>query len=220
MTMPRDVLLFDLDGTLVDSAATIGQVLNDMRAARGHPPHDVARYRSWVSLGAEQLIAHALDAGPQQVPELLAAFRTAYRELPTPASALYPGVAAVLQALHDQGYRMAICSNKPEALCAKVLRDTGLERYFTVLVGGDTATHAKPHRAPLDLALAGLQANASHAVLIGDSTVDQRAAAAAGLPFIFFRGGYDDGVHADSAHAAIELLEHLPALLQARATTA
>jgi phosphoglycolate phosphatase len=216
----RDVLLFDLDGTLVDSASTIGQVLNAMRAARGHAPHDSARYRSWVSLGAEQLIANALDAAPDQVAELLAAFRAAYRELPTPASALYPGVAAVLAALHAQGYRMAICSNKPQALCAKVLRDTGLEPYFQVVVGGDTASHPKPHAAPLEHALAALGAQPDQAVLIGDSTVDQRAAAAAGLPFIFFRGGYDDGVQDGGLHAAIDLLEHLPALLQGRAPTA
>jgi phosphoglycolate phosphatase len=149
------------------------------------------------------------------VPSALAEFRRRYRALPTPPETLFPGAADTLAALAALGHPMAICSNKPEVLCVKVLQDLDLHRWFGSVVGGDSASSPKPHRAPLDHALAALSATDGPAVLIGDSTVDQEAAAAAGLPFIFFTGGYDDGVQPGTPYASIDRLHQLLALLPA-----
>lgn len=206
-------LLFDLDGTLIDSAAVIATVLNGMRAEQGDAALPVASYRGWISLGAEQLVGNALGLPMAGVPPALAEFRRRYRALPTPPETLFPGVADTLAALAEQGYRMAICSNKPEVLCNKVLQDLDLQRWFGCVVGGDSAASPKPHRAPLDHALAALSASGGPAVLIGDSTVDQEAATAAGIPFIFYTGGYDDGVRPGTPYASIDRLPQLLALL-------
>lgn len=229
--MALDTILFDLDGTLVDSAATIGAVLNGMREERGLPPLPISQYRAWVSLGAEQLIANSQqpdaalrDAAPPSdpdcdksghagVPAMLAEFRRRYGQLPTPVSAVFAGAFDALEALAARGLRLGVCSNKPVALCIKVLADTGLQRYFGCVVGGGSTPHPKPHREPVDHALSLLQASANGAVLVGDSTVDQRAAAAAGIPFIFYTGGYNDGVAPGSATMEISHLAHLPGKL-------
>jgi phosphoglycolate phosphatase len=211
--MAPETILFDLDGTLVDSAATIGAVLNGMREEQGLPALPVAQYRAWVSLGAEQLIARSQEADDARIGALLAAFRSRYGQLPTPPSAVFDGAFAALDALAARRLRMGVCSNKPVALCVKVLADTGLDRYFGCVVGGGSTPHPKPHREPVDHALAMLQARPEGAVLVGDSTVDQRAARAAGIPFIFYTGGYNDGVVAGSADMEIDHLAHLPGKL-------
>lgn len=213
--MRPPALLFDLDGTLVDSAAVIATVLNGMRAEQDQAAWPVASYRGWISLGAEQLVGNALGLHMDAVPAALAEFRRRYRALPTPPETMFPGVADTLAALAGQGYPMAVCSNKPEVLCIKVLQDLDLLHRFGSVVGGDSAASPKPHRAPLDHALAALSAAGKPAVLIGDSTVDQEAAAAAGIPFIFFTGGYDDGVVPGTPYASIDRLPELLALLPA-----
>lgn len=192
--MALEAILFDLDGTLHDSAATIGAVLNGMRVERAATPLPHSHYRTSVSLGAHELIVRTFDVDGHAVPPLLDEFRARYRVLPTPPEIVFDGVDVALAALREAGLRLAICSNKPQALCEKVLQETGLRDYFHCVVGGDSAPHAKPHRAPLDLALDMLGVSAGSALLVGDSTVDQRAARNAGLPFVFFRAGYDDGV--------------------------
>jgi phosphoglycolate phosphatase len=158
-------------------------------------------------------VARALDLPPTAVLDSLAEFRRRYRLLPTPPASLFPGAAATLAALHGAGWRLAVCSNKPEVLCRKALQDLGLDHYFGSVVGGDTAPFPKPHAAPVQHALAELQVAAPRALLVGDSTVDQQAAAAAGVPFIFFTGGYDDGVAAGTPRASIDRLGQLPDLL-------
>ena len=211
--MQPKALLFDLDGTLLDSASIIATVLDSMRAEQGRDALQLATYKSWISLGAEQLVANALQLPATQVLDALAEFRRRYRLLPTPPASLFPGASATLAALHGAGWRLAVCSNKPEVLCRKALQELGLARYFGSVVGGDTAPFPKPHAAPLQHALAELQVAAPRALLVGDSTVDQQAAAAAGLPFIFFTGGYDDGVAAGTPRASIARLDQLPHLL-------
>jgi phosphoglycolate phosphatase len=119
---------------------------------------------------------------------------------------LFPGVAETLAILTASGVHLGLCSNKPEHLCRKVLSDTGLAPYFGSVVGGDTTSQPKPHRQPIDCALDALGSAAEFAILVGDSTVDQRAADAAKVPFVFFSHGYDDGVNVGAARWRVDAL--------------
>jgi phosphoglycolate phosphatase len=202
--MSIDTVLFDLDGTLLDSAPLVGRILNDMRESTGRAPLPLSSYRQWISLGAADLVGNAMEAEAQNVSTLVQEFRHRYRELPTPINTLFPGVTETVAALAASGVRLGICSNKPEHLCRKVLIETGLSDHFGCVVGGDTVSQSKPHRQPLDYALGVLEAAAPSTIFVGDSTVDQRAAHAAQLPFVFFTGGYDDGVDVGAAYWCVD----------------
>lgn len=211
-----DTVLFDLDGTLLDSAPLARCILNDMRESQGRKPLPLSSYRQWISLGAADLVGNAMEAEAQIVSTLVQEFRHRYREFPTPMDTLFPGVAETVAALAAAGIRLGICSNKPEHLCRKVLLETGLNDYFGSVVGGDTVSQPKPHRQPLDYALEALGATATSAILVGDSTVDQRAAQAAQLPFVFFTGGYDDGVDVGATHWCINAVTQVLDIINPR----
>lgn len=206
----QPALIFDLDGTLVDSAALVGRILDEMRAEAGLAPLDPAFYRLWSSRGGQALVGRALGIDPANAQPSVDEFRRRYRALPTPIDSVFPGAVTTLNTLRDWGCRLAICSNKPEHLCRKVLEETGLGVFFEALIGGDSTPHSKPHPEPLLRAMAAIDAKPASSLMIGDSSVDQRTAAAVGVRFIVFAGGYDDGVDRDAVYASIATL---PALL-------
>lgn len=207
-------ILFDLDGTLVDSAPVIASILNDMRAEQGSLPLPVACFRRWISLGAADLVSRSLAVPLPDIASALEDFRGRYGAMPTPGACLFPGVPETLAILAESGVRLGICSNKPAHLCRKILQETGLFAHFGAIVGGDTAPRPKPHREPLDHALDLLGAHPARAIFVGDSTVDQQAAVAAGVPFVFFAAGYDDGVDERMAWARIESVPQILAFIR------
>ena len=193
MTLPR-LVMFDLDGTLVDSAPQIAGLLNGMRAEAGLGPLPTSDYRAWVSLGAGVLVENALPVTAETKPLQVEEFRRRYRGEPTPGDALFPAVAQSLAALGDAGVALAICSNKPEGLCRKVLADCGLTGHFPLIIGGDTLARSKPDPLMLRHVMEATGHAAADALFIGDSVTDQRTAVAAGVRFGLFEPGYDDGV--------------------------
>jgi phosphoglycolate phosphatase len=189
-----EAVVFDLDGTLIDSAPTIAGLINAMRAERSMGMLPVEDYRRWVSLGAIDLISRSMGDSDTDVSRLVEDFRARYRACPTPVETLYPGVRDTITALSAARVLLAVCSNKPQHLCQKILDETTLSGFFGAIVGGDTARFPKPARDPLDYALDKMGADRSCAIFVGDSLVDQRTASACAVPFVFFTGGYDDGV--------------------------
>ncbi|MFH1553806.1 MAG: HAD-IA family hydrolase [Pseudomonadota bacterium] len=201
-------IVFDLDGTLVDSAPSVASVLNEMRAEHGIAPAPDSRYRGWISLGAQTLVRNALDLQMSDCTVELSEFRRRLARHTVPSSSLYGGVLEVLDRLTRRGMALAICSNKPESLCVKLLEDTGIAGYFGAVIGGDTTSASKPSREPVLAALAGMGIAPDEAIFVGDSSVDQKGSAAAGVRFVFFAGGYDDGVRrADCFLTIHEILE-------------
>ena len=188
--MVRNVI-FDLDGTLLDSHAQIVGIVDAMLAARGVAGRvDRAGSRRHMSQGGEHLIATLLGEHCGDPAAELADFRRRYAAEPTSPSALYAEVHAGLAALRRAGTTLALCSNKPQHLCEAVLRDTGLADLFAVVVGGRPDIPAKPAPDMLALVLAELGATADECVFVGDSEVDHATAAALGMPFLFVTYGY------------------------------
>ena len=205
-----DTFIFDLDGTLLDSAPAIGLVLNEMRLELGLSPLGIEFYRTWISHGAANLISNSLDVSIEEVTPYIGMFRERYRKFRTPASCVYFGVVETITGLSVKGKKLGICSNKPEYLCQKIINEIGLSDFISVIVGGDTLPRSKPCREPIDFVIRELGSSSSSAIFVGDSLIDQRASAAADVPFVFYTGGYDDGV--DQTQVRLSITE-IPQLL-------
>ncbi len=207
---------FDLDGTLVDSASLVGEILNSMRFEKGLAPLGSDRYRIWSSRGGTHLVGNALEVAPETAGALVDEFRRRYYELPTPADSVFPGAREMLSQLTDAGCLLAICSNKPQRLCHKVLNETGLIHFFRTVVGGDTFNKSKPDPTPLKYALSRIGGEVEAALMVGDSVVDQQTATAAGVRFAFFTGGYDDGVDRVDAYRVFDSLDELAPIVESQ----
>lgn len=186
-------LIFDMDGTLVDSCAICVDILTGMRNERGCADAiDPIGARGYMSQGGTQMVAALLGSACQEPEADLAEFRARYASTVTPRDALFPGVGEGLSALHRAGFTLSICSNKPQNLCEQVLRDTGLDELFEVVVGGRPGLRSKPAPDMLDATLAELGAKAYQCIYIGDSELDHQVANAAQMPFLFMTYGYAD----------------------------
>ncbi|MDP4034447.1 MAG: phosphoglycolate phosphatase [Pseudorhodobacter sp.] len=198
------VVIFDLDGTLIDSAPDIHAASNRVLAAEGFAPLSLPQVRSFIGKGVPHLVARLLEAsgeapnGPRHA-AMVARFSASY-ESAVGLTRPYPGVAAALDALAATGLRLGLCTNKPVAPARAVLRHLGLNHHFAALIGGDSLPQRKPDPAPLLAVLAALGGGA--AVYVGDSEVDAATAAAARLPFALFTEGYRKTPVADLPHAA------------------
>jgi len=191
---PIDLIIFDFDGTIVNSALTVGAIIDLLRHSLGRPPLDGAILYKWISAGGEELIQHALNVTEEEAPEYLEIFRRIYGSIPTPPTSLYDGVIEYLSSVRKAGLRTAICTNKPAPLVQKIMRELGLDGLFDVVLSGDQFAKKKPDPEMVIHCMSFLNIQREKAVLIGDSLVDQEAARRAGVPFIWHTGGYDDGV--------------------------
>lgn len=197
-------LVFDLDGTLIDSAPDIHVAANRLLAGEGLAPMTLPQVRAMIGRGVPWLMQQLLAASGQPAdPARTARMAARYVDGFEDAVQLtqpYPGVERALLALADAGHRLAVCTNKPMAATESVLRHLGLRGYFAALVAGDSLPLRKPDPAPLRAAVAALGGGA--AVYVGDHEVDAETAAGARVPFLLYTEGYRAGqVAALSARA-------------------
>lgn len=186
-------VIFDLDGTLVDSAADIQAAVNGMLAGEGQPPMNRAQVVSFVGNGLPRLVERVMQARGMDLARHLAltkAVLAQYTDGPK-LTRCYPGVVAALKALQAAGQVLGICTNKPERAARVVLDDLGLAGFFGSVVGGDRLLVNKPDPEPLQLCLREL--GGGSAVFVGDSEVDAETAVAAGMPFLLYTEGYRKG---------------------------
>ena len=185
-------LVFDLDGTLIDSAPEIHAVANKVFATKGLQPMAFDAVRNAIGNGVGVLVSRLLqaqghDGSGSLHADLVSDFVKIYEEA-FDLTTLYPGVAEVLAALSGGGHPMAVCTNKPEGPARAVLRHFGLDHHFQVVIGGDSLPTRKPDPAPLLSALRAREAD--RALFVGDSEVDAETAHAAGTPLALFTRGY------------------------------
>lgn len=180
-------LVFDLDGTLVDSYAAITESLNHARARWGLPALSTAFVRCRVGHGLEHLIAEFV--GPDRVAEGVRTFRERYAEVFASRTTALPGVRDTLRGLAASGYRMAVASNKPASFSRPILAGLGLAPHLPVVLGPDTAGAPKPDPAMIRGCLERLHAAPAEAAYVGDMVLDVESAARAGLPVVLVTGG-------------------------------
>ncbi len=185
------VALFDLDGTLLDSAPDFVATANRMLAARGRAPVTLADLRPHVSKGSRAMVGAAfpdLDVAARDA--LVPEFLVIYQEELGRHSHPFEGVEAMLAALEAAGTRWGIVTNKPEYLARDVLPAEGWQERCAVLIGGDTLAERKPHPLPLQVAAERLGVACGDCVYVGDDERDIVAARAAGMPSIAALWGY------------------------------
>jgi phosphoglycolate phosphatase len=189
-------LIFDLDGTLVDTAPDLLAATNAVLAARGRARIDTAHLRHMVGFGAQSLISQAMQvSGPAadaaDMPAMLEIFLAHYRAHIADGSRLFPGVAETLTALKASGAKLGVLTNKPQELTDLLLPRLGLEGFFTAIYGAGRKPYTKPDpRIFNDVVTALSPAVGGQAVMIGDSITDLNTARAAGAPCILFSYGY------------------------------
>jgi len=176
-------VLFDLDGTLIDSRRDIAAAANAARARFGLVPLPVEDVMPFIGRGVDFLLQGVLGdtATPERVKEGLASLMDHYRDHLVDHTAVYPGCVDFLTHLRDRGVAMGVVSNKPHVLTLRVLGELGLEPFFGAALGADATANKKPHPEPLRTALKTLGADPGNSVMIGDSAVDFQAARAAGM---------------------------------------
>ncbi|MFY9510648.1 MAG: phosphoglycolate phosphatase [Rubrivivax sp.] len=187
-----EAVLFDLDGTLVDSAPDLAGAANDLRAEHGLPPLAYERLRPMVGTGARGMVgvAFGLQPGDAQYETLREAFLARYERRMLQDTAVFAAVQPVLAALDAASLPWGIVTNKALRFAEPVVHGVGLRRRSAVLIGGDSTPHAKPHPAPLLAAAGHIGVAPERCVYIGDDHRDVIAGRAAGMATLAAAWGY------------------------------
>lgn len=186
-------VIFDLDGTLIDSASSLHRAAAQMMADLGHPVPDLETVTGFVGNGVPKLVERCLIwAGAPKSDAALGTFRAIYDADPVTGVEVFDGVPALLSELAARGVLIGLCTNKPEAPTRTLLRSVPLGP-FAAVVCGDTLPVRKPDPAPLLRVIADLGVPISDVIYVGDSDVDLRTARAAGVAYQHVALGYENG---------------------------
>jgi phosphoglycolate phosphatase len=192
---PFDAVVFDLDGTLVDTAPDLHAHLNEMLSELGRPGLDLPAIRPLIGDGARALLQRGLEVSggipaSADLDALFLEFLTRYTARPLRFGAIYDGVRGVLEELQAAGVRLGVCTNKAQAPTDRLLAELDLERFFAAAIGGDVLPVRKPDPGHLRAVLERLGVDPPRAAMVGDSETDLLTARAAGLPCVLVSFGY------------------------------
>jgi len=213
-------VIWDLDGTLVDSVADLAAALNAVLRRHGLAARSRAAVTGMIGDGVGELLNRGFAAAgrplrAREVPALRREFLAVYAEGATRETEPMPGAIPVLESLSGDGWRHAVCTNKPTGIARQILAALGLSRWIELVVGGDAGLPLKPSPEPVLACLDALGITAQRAVMVGDSANDVAAARAAGVPVVFARFGYGRQPDGDGDHAAaIDALDELPPIVR------
>ena len=205
-----DLIIFDLDGTLIDSLNDLANATNHMLLSLGRPAASLGQVRGYVGQGARRLVERAMPtAAAEELERGLALFLDYNEKHIVDRTCLYPGVKDTLTALRESGLMLAVVSNKNIALCTKVLTTLGADGFFVSVIGADSLTERKPSPEPLLKVLRDLGVPPERAVMVGDSINDIAAGQAAGMATVGCTFGYGDLAEIEDADFLIDTLPEL-----------
>ncbi len=203
MNFPYKAVLFDLDGTLIDSAPDIAEAANRALEDRKLPRFPEATVRGWIGEGARKLIESAFAAAGSDadIDAVMPGFMRHYADTLLLHARVYAGVPEALAALHAQGIKLAVCTNKPARFVEPLLQARGLDAWISAFLGGDSLPERKPDATPLLHLAKVLGVPVSECLMVGDSQTDALAAHNAGMDLVLVDYGYARGFDLHSAHA-------------------
>lgn len=209
-------MILDLDGTLIDTIPDLAAALNRLLAVRGMADLTLAETASMVGDGVARLVERAFAfRGCQAGADDIAAYAADYAAHATEASRPFPGVADTLRRLVADHWRLAVCTNKPEAPARALLHAFGLDELICAVGGGDSFPTRKPDPRHMLATIAAAGGSPDRAVAVGDHANDVAAATGAGLPCIFAAWGYGTPAMAAGAAATAAAFTEIPALARA-----
>lgn len=191
-------VLFDLDGTLLDTVGELSRAANRMLATLGLAARTENEIRNFVGKGTAKLVERCIGGDASRLDEALAIFNAMYLEESGHGTVIYPGAIEGIDMLAADGLPLGCVTNKPEAFTLPLLQNTGLLKYFAVVVSGDTVARRKPDPMPYAHACARLGVAAANALVVGDSANDAIAARAAGCRVLCVPYGYREGQPVES----------------------
>lgn len=189
MPFPKALLIFDLDGTLIDSRRDLCTAVNLMRAHYALPPLPLDTVAGFVGDGVRKLVTRSLPESGVQQDEAVRLMTGFYRAHLTDETVLYPGVREGVEALWKAGFKLALISNKVVEACETLLRHFGVRPFFSSVLGGDSGPALKPDPAAILETLRTLQADPGRTWMVGDHVADLQAARAAGVRSVFVTYG-------------------------------
>ncbi|MCC4116290.1 phosphoglycolate phosphatase [Aromatoleum toluclasticum] len=199
---PVRAVLFDLDGTLLDTIHDLADAANLMLGEVGRPARPLEQIHSFVGKGIPNLVRRCMtedaEAGEDEIEQAVAVFRRHYADVNGRSTRIYPGVIETLEAMRAMELRLACVTNKAEAFTLPLLERMGLTSYFGAVVSGDTLPVKKPDPAVLHHACELLGVRSPQALMIGDSANDALAARGAGMPVLLVTYGYSEGMAVDT----------------------
>ena len=208
-----DAILYDLDGTLVETAPDLCAALNHCLEVAGRDPVDLAAVHGMVGDGAKALLRKGLGKEEEdaEVDALYPTFLEYYGAHIADSSFLFPGALDLLQTAADLGYAQAVCTNKPESMSRALLAELKVDRFFKAVIGGDTLPIKKPDPEHVFATVRACAAVPERTLFIGDSANDVNAAKAAGIPVIAVSFGYCHGRPEDlGADALVDHFNEIP----------
>jgi phosphoglycolate phosphatase len=222
MLKKPQMILIDVDGTLVDSVPDLTFCVDEMMKVLGRPVHGEAKVRNWVGNGVERLVRRALigqlDGEPDEAEYQKAypIFLDLYAENTSKRSCLYPGIREGLDYLKAAGYKLGCVTNKAAQFTVPLLTDLGVAGDFSIIVSGDTLPQKKPDPAPLLHAAKFFGVAPAQALMVGDSVSDVKAARAAGFQIVCMSYGYNHGEDIRKSHpdAVLDALTEIKPLLE------
>ncbi len=209
-------MVFDLDGTLVDSAPDLADALDLLLTEQGAPPLGLEVGRSLIGHGISNLVAKGLERSGlkldgSELERRIKRFHEIYAANLSRKTVAYPGVKEGLAQFQEQGFRLAVCTNKLERYSRQILDDLKLAHHFDQVAGPDTFGIAKPDPRHLLMTIGSLDGSGKPALMIGDSEVDVALAKAAGIPVIAVTYGYAKSpLEALAPDALVDRFDQLP----------
>ncbi len=222
MIKKPEMILIDVDGTLVDSVPDLAYCVDEMMKQLGMPVHGEAKVREWVGNGVERLIRRALigqlDGEPDEVlfDKAYPIFMALYAENTSKRSSLYPGVTEGLAYLETSAIKLGCVTNKAAEFTEPLLKDLGIFGKFDIVISGDTLAKKKPDPMPLLHGAEFFNVKPENAMMLGDSVSDVKASRAAGFQIVCMSYGYNHGVDIRESNpdAVIDSMVELQDLLE------